>query len=106
MIKIATKQPGIIFWIAALATSIVWQFLRLVLTNVPGITISSRILVLGAACLMLALPLLLGTMMIRRGSDYKIRWLKFVMLIVLMFEVAQCIVGFVEVARANGIGHI
>lgn len=102
MIKIATKQLGIIFWIAALATSIVWQFLRLVLTNVPGITISSRILVLGVACLMLALPLLLGTMMIRRGSDYKMRGLAFVMLILLMFEIAQCIIGFVEVARANG----
>jgi hypothetical protein len=106
MNEIASKPLGIIFWIAGLAASIIWHFLRLVLTNVPGIAVSSRVLVLGVGCLMLSLSLLLGAMTVRRRSEFKFRGLIFVMLMILMFEVAQCIIGFVEVARTAGSGHI
>ncbi len=106
MIEISSRPLGIIFWTTALIASIAWQFLRLVLTTVPGITLGSRVLVLGVAGLMLALSLLLSVIMVRRRSEFKSRGLMYVMLLILIFEVAQCIVGFVEVARTTGNGHV
>ncbi len=98
MRKIPTKPLGVIFWLTALTSSITWQLLRLLLTNVPGIVLSSRASVLAVACIMLTVPLLLGMLMMQRRSEYKMNGLIIAMLMALLFEIGQCMIGFKESA--------